>query len=161
MDNICNITSNNYICAKKDVSSGINTYTIKSEEPRIANELMNTNYINFDISKSEISLTANSSNHYFWADERAHCSEKWQDWFCVPNYHNNNNVKKYPNSKTMSVGVCYTACPGGYTTSGINKCNLYEATTDDLIYNPLAIIALFGTHFYINYDQNDVPKNYI
>jgi hypothetical protein len=160
MDNICNITSNNYICAKKDVSSGINTYTIKSEEQRIANELMNTNYINFDISKSEISLTANSSNHYFWADERAHCSEKWQDWFCVPNYHNNNNVKKYPNSKTMSVGVCYTACPGGYTTSGINKCNLYEATNDDLIYNPLAIIALFGTHFYINYDQNDVLKNY-
>ena len=160
MVDICNITNNNYICAKKDVSSGssgssgINTYTIRSEETRIANELMNTNYINFDISKSEISLTANSSNHYFWADDRAHCSEKWQDWFCVPNYHNNNNVKKYPNSKTMSVGVCYTACPTGYTTSGINKCNLYEATNDDLIYNPLAIIALFGTHFYINYPPN-------
>ena len=160
MVDICYITSNNYICAKEDVISGINTYTIKSDEARIANELMNTNYINFDISKSEISLTANSSNHYFWADERAHCSEKWQDWFCVPNYHNNNNVKKYPNSKTMSVGVCYTACPGGYTTSGINKCNLYEATNDDLIYNPLAIIALFGTNFYINYNPDNDFKYY-
>ena len=160
MVDICYITSNNYICAKEDVISGINTYTIKSDEARIANELMNTNYINFDISKSEISLTANSSNHYFWADERAHCSEKWQDWFCVPNYHNNNNVKKYPNSKTMSVGVCYTACPGGYTTSGINKCNLYEDTNDDLIYNPLAIIALFGTHFYINYNPDNNLKYY-
>ena len=151
IDDICDITANKYICASNisDISEN-RTYTIKSDNPRITNELMNSKYVNLDITNSKISLTADSSNHYFWADERAHCSEKWQDWFCVPNYHNNNNVNKYPNTKTMSVGVCYNACPMGYTVSGINKCNIYQNTNDDLIYNPLAIIAIFGTHFYLN-----------
>ena len=162
IDDICDITSNKYICASEisDIS-GNRTYTIKSDNARITNELMNSKYVNIDIANSKISLTADSSNHYFWADERAHCSEKWQDWFCVPNYHNNNNVNKYPNTKTMSVGVCYTACPMGYTVSGINKCNIYENANDDLIYNPLAIIAIFGTHFYFNKSvSSDIRTNY-
>ena len=162
IDDICDITSNKYICASEisDIS-GNRTYTIKSDNARITNELMNSKYVNIDIANSKISLTADSSNHYFWADERAHCSEKWQDWFCVPNYHNNNNVNKYPNTKTMSVGVCYTACPMGYTVSGINKCNIYENANDDLIYNPLAIIAIFGTHFHFNTNASlGVRANY-
>ena len=162
IDDICDITANKYICASNisDIREN-RTYTIKSDNPRITNELMNSKYVNLDITNSKISLTADSSNHYFWADERAHCSEKWQDWFCVPNYHNNNNVNKYPNTKTMSVGVCYNACPMGYTVSGINKCNIYQNTNDDLIYNPLAIIAIFGTHFYLNKTTiGDALENY-
>ena len=152
MGDICNITKNKYVCAT-NVSENDDKptkYSIKTNEDRIANELMTTNYINFDTTANEISLTANSSNHYFWADERAHCSEKWQDWFCVPNYHNNNNVNKYPNTKTMSVGVCYNTCPNGYTVSGINKCAISPETNGELIHNPLAIIAMFGTCLYIN-----------
>ena len=104
-----------------------------------------------EIINNEISLTPSSSNHYFYADEKAHCSETWQDWFCIPNYHNNNKVNKYPFTKTMSVGVCYDYCAKGsngkyMTIKNKTKCEVYD-DEDDLIYNPLAIIAMFGTHF--------------
>jgi len=154
MDDLCDITKNKYICATNiNENEYRKIYTIKSDEPRIDNELKSTNYINFDTGAKEISLTGNSSNHYFWADEKAHCNEKWQDWFCVPNYHNNNNVNKYPNTKTMSVGVCYNTCPMGYTVSEFNKCSLFQETNGELIHNPLAIIAIFGSCFFINKKQ--------
>ena len=106
---------------------------------------------------NEISLTPSSSNHYFYADEKAHCSETWQDWFCIPNYHNNNKVNKYPFTKTMSVGVCYDYCAKGsngkyMTIKNKTKCEVYD-DEDDLIYNPLAIIAMFGTPFADNVDK--------
>jgi len=154
MDDLCDITKNKYICATNiNENEYRKIYTIKSDEPRIDNELKSTNYINFDTGAKEISLTGNSSNHYFWADEKAHCNEKWQDWFCVPNYHNNNNVNKYPNTKTMSVGVCYNTCPMGYTVSEFNKCSLFQETNGELIHNPLAIIAIFGSCLFINKKQ--------
>jgi hypothetical protein len=154
MDDLCDITKNKYICATNiNENEYRKIYTIKSDEPRIDNELKSTNYINFDTGANEISLTGNSSNHYFWADEKAHCNEKWQDWFCVPNYHNNNNVNKYPNTKTMSVGVCYNTCPMGYTVGEFNKCSLFQETNGELMHNPLAIIAIFGSCFFINKKQ--------
>lgn len=108
------------------------------------------------IINNEISLTPASSNHYFYADEKAHCSETWQDWFCIPNYHNNNKVNKYPLTKTMSVGGCYDYCGRGssgkyMTIKNKTKCEVYDEN-DDFIYNPLAIIAMLGTHF------NDTEK---
>jgi hypothetical protein len=104
-----------------------------------------------EIVDNEISLTPSSSNHYFYADEKAHCSETWQDWFCIPNYHNNNKVNKYPFTKTMSVGVCYDYCARGsngkyMTIKNKTKCEVYD-DENDIIYNPLAIIAMLGTHF--------------
>ena len=76
-------------------------------------------------------MTPSSSNHYFYADEKAHCSETWQDWFCIPNYHNNNKVNKYPFTKTMSVGVCYDYCAKGsngkyMTIKNKTNCEVYD-----------------------------------
>jgi hypothetical protein len=117
-----------------------------------------TDYIDkIEIKDNEISLTPSSSNHYFYADEKAHCSETWQDWFCIPNYHNNNKVNKYPFTKTMSVGVCYDYCAKGsngkyMTIKNKTKCEVYD-DEDDIIYNPLAIIAMIGTPFKDNVDN--------
>ena len=138
------LTSNNYICMN-DTSSN---YTIQINKPSIS-RLISSSSIEVNDDKTKISLTGTTSNHYFVADEKAHCSERWEDWFCVPNYHNNNKINKYPETDTMSVGVCYSPCPVGYTQSKINKCVVYD-DEQDLLYNPLAIIAIFGTNLYIN-----------
>ena len=138
------ITTNNYICKGSDIK-GIATYKINDKNFYIDKDITNKN-VNIDIVKNNISLTELSSNHYLIVDEKAHCSEKWEDWFCIPNYHNNNRVNKYPNIDTMSVGTCYKPCATGYTIGKNDKC--YKYTSDnDLIYNPLAIIAILGTYF--------------
>jgi hypothetical protein len=132
-------------------------YKINDSNANIAK--IRADYIDkIDIINNEISLTPSSSNHYFYADEKAHCSETWQDWFCIPNYHNNNKVNKYPFTKTMSVGVCYDYCAKGsngkyMTIKNKTKCEVYD-DEDDLVYNPLAIIAMFGTHFNKEADTN-------
>jgi hypothetical protein len=132
------ITTNNYICS--DSNNDIITYKINNN-----NIQSNTNnYVNIDINKNEISLYPQSSNHYLIADEKAHCSQRWEDWFCIGNYHNNNRVNKSPNTETMAVGVCYKPCPAEYNIGKTSKCYKYTSE-NDLIYNPLAIIAIFGT----------------
>lgn len=139
--NICDITSNNYICKDETTNYIINEKKLKT-----------TKYMKVD--NGEISLTILSSNHYLQTDEKAHCKGKWQDWFCIHNYHNNNNINNYPNTNTMSIGVCYNYCellPSQPKTGEIitkyNKCAEYY-DENDIIYNPLALIAIFGTHFY-------------
>lgn len=42
-------------------------------------------------------------------DKRAHCDERWSDWFMIPNYHLGN--KYYSEGKG---GTCYAPCPQGY-----------------------------------------------
>ena len=137
-------TSNQYIVNKDG-----NTDII------ISDKLKTTKYINVDTAKGEITLTlpALTSNHYLQSDEKAHCKGKWQDWFCIHNYHNNNNINNYPDIKTMSIGVCYNYCElrtsqpnTGETITKNNKCSEYY-DENDLIYNPLALIAILGTHF--------------
>jgi len=132
-------TSNNYIC-----NNVIESKYLKSNK-----------YINVDNDNGKISLllTANSSNHYLQSDVKAHCKGKWQDWFCIHNYHNNNNINNYPKTETMSIGVCYNYCElrtsqpkTGETITKYNKCSEYH-DVNDIIYNPLALIAIFGTHF--------------
>lgn len=136
------ITKNNYICMTTNNSS--NTYKLNFDNEIIKNENKISNQ-NIYISKNQISLT-NSSNHYLVVDEKAHCSKKWQDWFCIPNYHNNNSYNKYPDTEIMSVGTCYMECDTEYIISNPNKCYKYTSE-NDLIYNPLAIIALLGAQF--------------
>ena len=103
----CVATNTAFIC--KDTDS---KYKINDKNASIIK--IKADYIDkIEIINNEISLTPSSSNHYFYADEKAHCSETWQDWFCIPNYHNNNKVNKYPFTKTMSVGVCYDYCAKG------------------------------------------------
>ena len=149
----CAATNVDLIC--KDTTD--NKYTINDSNASIIK--IKAEYIDkIEIINNEISLTPSSSNHYFYADEKAHCSETWQDWFCIPNYHNNNKVNKYPFTKTMSVGVCYDYCAKGsngkyMTIKNKTKCEVYD-DEDDLIYNPLAIIAMFGTHFNARADTN-------
>jgi len=107
-------------------------------------------------SGSSGTTSAATANHYFTMDEKAHCDEKWQDWFCIQNYHNGNLVNKYPNTKTMSVGVCYNSCPPGYIRSATNKCIIYY-DDDDLNFNPLAIIAMLGTYLQSKTDSTSIP----
>jgi hypothetical protein len=147
----CSGTNSDLICKEgKEYIINDNNQTIKK---------INGDYIGkITIEGNEISLTPSSSNHYFYADEKAHCSETWQDWFCIPNYHNNNKVNKYPFTKTMSVGVCYDYCARGsngkyMTIKNKTKCEVYD-DENDLIYNPLAIIAMLGTHFKKEADTN-------
>jgi hypothetical protein len=57
----------------------------------------------------------------------------------------------------MSVGVCYDYCAKGsngkyMTIKNKTKCEVYD-DEDDIIYNPLAIIAMFGTPFKDNKDN--------
>ena len=147
------LTTNNYICMNRESGN----YTIHKKSP--ITELISGDFIAVNDANTEISLTGSTSNHYFVADEKAHCYEKWEDWFCVPNYHNDNKINKYPETDTMSVGVCYSACPAGYTQGKINKCVVYE-DEEDLLYNPLAIIAMFGTNLYFNTNGKVKIANY-
>jgi hypothetical protein len=148
------LTTNSYVCMDRTTSN----YTINTELQTIK-DLEFGESINFNEDKTQLTLTATTSNHYFIADEKAHCSEKWQDWFCIPNYHNNNKMNKYPETDTMSVGVCFNSCPIGYTPSKINKCTVYNVE-EDLLYNPLAIIALIGTNLYMDISDKIKIANY-
>ena len=148
MSSCTKVTKSNYIC--------MDTTTTDSNY-KIGSGIINKEPLSLDTVKNVISLTEKSSNYYFTMDEKAHCSEKWQDWFCIQNYHNGNGVNKYPITKTMSVGVCYSSCPEGYiksASSKSNKCIIYY-DEDDLIYNPLAIIAILGT-FLRRKDDNTI-----
>lgn len=137
------ITKNNYICMTTNNGSNI-IYKLNLENEIIKkeNQILNKNIY---ITENQISLT-NSSNHYLVVDEKAHCSKTWQDWFCIPNYHNNNSYNKYPDTEIMSVGTCYMECDTEYIISNPNKCYKYTSE-NDLIYNPLAIIVLLGAQF--------------
>ena len=137
------ITKNNYICMT--TNNGSNTYKLNLDNEIIKKENKISNQYIY-ITKNQISLT-NSSNHYLVVDEKAHCSKTWQDWFCIPNYHNNNSYNKYPDTEIMSVGTCYKECDTEYIISNPNKCYKYTSE-NDLIYNPLAIIALLGSQFH-------------
>jgi hypothetical protein len=149
--NICSSSNTDLICKKgKEYIINDNNINIKKIQGDYIDKIT--------IEGNEISLTPSSSNHYFYADEKAHCSETWQDWFCIPNYHNNNKVNKFPFTKTMSVGVCYDYCARGsngkyMTIKNKTKCEVYD-DENDLIYNPLAIIAMLGTHFNKEADTN-------
>jgi hypothetical protein len=126
---------------------------------------------NIKIEKTEIALTPTTDNHYFLAEEKAHCSEKWQHWFCIPNYHNRNRINKYPDTDMMSVGKCYTYCDNSKisivpTLNKNGKCSVYEdgggssgsGGDTDLLFNPLAIIAMFGTNLYHKTTDPVIPN---
>lgn len=138
------ISTNNYICKNSD-----NQYTINT------NQIGKSTNIDIGDSKNKLNLTTAANNHYFEKDEKGHCSEKWQHWFCIPNYHNRNKITDYDNPEvgTMSVGKCYTYCKNGYTPTmnKYSKCSIYDGDDgieDDLLFNPFAIIAMFGTNLY-------------
>ena len=143
------ISTNKYVC-KDDA----NKYTVNTTNP----VFQNIKPENIKIEKTEIALTPTTDNHYFLTEETAHCSEKWQHWFCIPNYHNRNRINKYPFTDMMSVGKCYTYCDNSKTSivptlNKNGKCSVYEDGSDgsggsDLLFNPLAIIAMFGTNLY-------------
>jgi hypothetical protein len=125
---------------------------------------------NIKIEKTKIALTPTTDNHYFLAEEKAHCSEKWQHWFCIPNYHNRNRINKYPDTDMMSVGKCYTYCDNSKisivpTLNKNGKCSVYEdgsgsggSGDTDLLFNPLAIIAMFGTNLYHKTTDPVIPN---
>jgi len=158
------ISKNNYIC--KDEK---NKYTINTTSTNPVFQNINPENIQINEAKTEFGLTPKTANHYFLAEETAHCSEKWQHWFCIPNYHNRNKIIKVPDTDMMSVGKCYTYCnddgSGSVATvpsqNNVAKCSIYnnENSEADILFNPLAIIAMFGTNFY-NRTTDPVIPNY-
>ena len=154
---VCNgISTNNYLCKNSE-----NQYTINSS---LIHKTVN---LEIDESITELKLTADTNNHYFEKDEKGHCSEKWQHWFCIPNYHNRNKITDYDNPEvgTMSVGKCYTYCKDGYTPTlnKYSKCSIYDSddgVEDDLLFNPLAIIAMFGTNLFNKTTDKVVMSGY-
>ena len=151
------VTSNNYIKKLND------NYEIDVSIAALSTASTNNN--NIIIDKDSISLTDNSSNYYFHKLSIGHCSEQWQDWFCIPNFHNNNKYSMYPNTNNMDIGACFKYCDSqgdakddNIYTPNNTKCTLYE-DDNDIIYNPLAIIAIIGTHFNIKYDSNYTIEN--
>ena len=147
-----NLSLHNYIC--KDNNKGSSAYSIHTANPQLPRP-----GANITISDTEIALSAKAKNHYFLADEKAHCSEKWQHWFCIPNYHNRNRIKSDPDTDTMTIGKCYTYCKTGYTpvSNKIDKCSIIDDEYD-MLFNPLAIIAMFGTNLYNKTTDQVIPE---
>lgn len=146
------LSKNNYVC-KDDA----NKYTVNTTS------ILPTDNITINEARTEIALTSKSDNHYFLAEETAHCSEKWQHWFCIPYYHHRNRINKNPDTDMMSVGKCYTYCKEGYAPSlnKIDKCSIVGedgSGGSDLLFNPLAIIAMFGTNLYHKTTDPVIPS---
>jgi hypothetical protein len=59
----------------------------------------------------------------------------------------------------MTIGKCYTYCKTGYTPAlnKIDKCSIGD-DEDDLLFNPLAIIAMFGTNMYNKTADQVIPE---
>ena len=144
------LTKNNYI--GNTTSNGYKIYLAHSN-------IISLNNNNITIDSNNISLLDSTSNYYLHKLSIGNCSEQWQDWFCIPNFHNNNKYSMYPNTNNMDVGVCFKYCDSQDANAKAveakddsvyipnnTKCTLYE-DENDLIYNPLAIIAIIGTHF--------------
>ena len=63
-------------------------------------------------------------------DKRAHCDERWYDWFVTPNYHLGNGVY------SSNIGECYAPCPDyqipGYVVDPVDQATLDFVSTEDL-----------------------------
>jgi hypothetical protein len=63
-------------------------------------------------------------------DKRAHCEERWYDWFITPNYHLGNKVY------SSNVGKCYAACPDNsiprYIVDPVDNSSLDLVSQEDL-----------------------------
>jgi hypothetical protein len=93
------------------------------------------------------------------------CDERWQDRFCIPNYHLGNKWHNQVADKdkgTQTVGVCYQPCPIGFrpapetaifarTPTGIENCIKYN---DAFSYLPIMLVCLLGTTFDEFKDEN-------
>jgi len=158
-------TKNNYIIRSASLNYEINLANSK---------ITSLNNNNITIDSNHISLSESTSNYYLHKLSIGNCSEQWQDWFCIPNFHNNNKYSMYPNTNNMDVGVCFKYCDSQDANAKAveakddsvyipnnTKCTLYE-DENDLIYNPLAIIAIIGTHFNINIPESalNIKDNY-
>lgn len=159
------ITTNDYIEADPLKA---NNYIIKKS--KLEQQKIETNeYITID--DNSISLTAAADTHYLYTLSKGNCETQWQDWFCIPNYHNINKYDSYPKTKNMDIGACFKYCNSRDVDAkavGSNnddmyiskdtKCSLFE-DENELIYNPLAIIAIIGTHFNIKTDGADIVND--
>lgn len=87
--------------------------------------------------------------------KEAFCESRWQDFFCVPNYHLNNKWLNYvpkAESGTSTIGICYKPCPIGYIpapessifTSSLGR-GACIMNTGQFSYLPIAFICLLGT----------------
>lgn len=157
------ITTNDYI--EVDPTNANNNIIKKSTLTE--QKIVTNKYITID--DNSISLTAYADTHYLYTLSKGNCETQWQDWFCIPNYHNINKYGLYPKTKNMDIGACFKYCNSqsrnvtkviGQNNDDMyiskdTKCSLFE-DEDELIYNPLAIIAIIGTHFN---NENSTPND--
>jgi len=98
------ITTNDYI--EVDPTNANNNIIKKST---LKEQNIETNkYITID--DNSISLTADADTHYLYTLSKGNCETQWQDWFCIPNYHNINKYGLYPKTKNMDIGACFKYC---------------------------------------------------
>jgi len=149
------ITTNDYI--EVDPSNPNNHIIKRSTLDQ--QKIITNQYITID--NNSISLTASADAHYLYTLPKGNCETQWQDWFCIPNYHNINKYDLYPKTKNMDIGACFKYCDSQKNDdmyiSKDTKCSLFE-DEDELIYNPLAIIAIIGTHF--NNENSNAKDNF-
>ena len=102
---------------------------------------------------------------YEYLPLHAHCNkydiEKWQDWFCIPNYYINNNYvegeKALIDIDTNDVSICYKPCYINdindsliIKRGNIKQC-VYKSSylngkySNYTIFDPFSIICLFGS----------------
>ncbi len=106
-----------------------------------------------------------STSIYEGKDPTRFCEERWQDKFCIPNYHLGNKWHNEVADKdrgTQTVGKCYQPCPIGFrpapetaifarTPTGIENCIKYN---DAFSYLPIMLVCLLGTTFEEFKDEN-------
>lgn len=102
-------------------------------------------------------LVMPKSDIYVKKEKKAFCECRWQDIFCIPNYHLGNEWYKYTPNKdadTPSIGKCYKPCPVGYIPAP--KSTMFGGSLGDdaciinrgqFSYLPIALICLLGTTY--------------
>lgn len=157
--------NNPYLSMNKD-SKGLNnvcslsTNTLLPENSKYSIKYHNSNTIL--LPETEI---------YFQNNKKAFCEGRWNDWFCLPNYHLNNKwYNDLPDElqQTKSVGNCYVPCDIGFVPSDTDptKCvskseYLSGAYAQDFDYTPIALICLLGTTYDTFVDQKTGYVNYM
>lgn len=116
---------------------------------------------NLKISDNKIKF---KNNYFQTLPKEAHCNiyeiEKWEDWFTIPYYYINNKYDKGTNDEKnkgkYSVPVCYKPCENNSVVkNNKNECESINTFMrgkykEFIPYDPFAIIAIIGTHIYID-----------
>jgi len=139
------------------------TYDNKKENDK--HVMNNTDLDNTKVLINKDNVLESTKSIYEYLPLQAHCNkydiEKWQDWFCIPNYYINNNYaegeKALIDIDTNDVSACYKPCYVNdvkdsliIRKGNIKQC-MYKSTylngkySGYTIFDPFSIICLYGS----------------